>query len=381
MKFEVAIYPPHGGVDNPYLRLISDALMRTGLCIGVNDFSFRFLVSRRGVKKIVHLQWAPAISRSRFAKGLKGDFYWMRENARVFVALASVWLAKIVSRATVVWTIHDAPVFDVHPTLMRLLRACHFWLADGYVIHAESARDDIPGRWRGKPCVFLPRPNGIRVYGPIADHRQSIRMRRYLGLPEHSTVFLVFGWIRMYKNIDRIIESFRSVSTRHRNAYVVVAGAHYDESAVRNLLHAHASVPNVIPLIRNIPDHYVASLLGAADYVVVGQERGYTSGVMFTAMSYKKPVIVRDWGAAPAHIRDGKNGFLFEWDNLPAIFGRAIAIKKSPLAYRRMCGAAYRTMLPLTWDRFAHSLISFYRTPHAVRRGVRADSGTAADVA
>jgi glycosyltransferase involved in cell wall biosynthesis len=369
-RFSLAMFPSPKKSVNPYLQRFADAMEKKTELHWEGLLSRPFLFQKEGVKRIVHLQWIEAVSMESVLGWMKGENNkkkakrrWIMFHVRYFFLLLLIFSAKMLRRIKVVWTIHDAPRLDVHPLLMAILRKIYFFLADAYVVHAESAKHDIPRRYRIKPVIFLHRPNFIGEYGPIASKEESERMREKLGLPKDSIVFLAFGYLRTYKNIEFIVDAFHEYKEKNQSpkAYLLITGKTFDQSVTDEILHIVSDANDIIFQSGLVPDEEVRLLLGAVDYVIIGQERGYTSGVMFLAMSYCRPVLIRDWGAAPLYIRDGINGFFFDWNTLPRVLEKAIVTRKNKVLYEKMCLDAIATMKPLTWERMAAQLIPYYR--------------------
>jgi glycosyltransferase involved in cell wall biosynthesis len=370
-KFHVWIHPSPRGSLNPYLELLADnlkahpAVYRADFIDILRPFCPE-LFSRNPHKKLVHLQWIPTMPRSRqvrlFKNKFRGTKRWLRLYANVIIILAVIFLAKILRRTNVVWTIHNASIVETHPMLMRFLRGLHFFLSDGYVIQAETARRDIPRRYAGKPVAFCHRPNFIGYYGPPASSRSTLALRRELGIAADAVVFLVLGLLRTHKNIEDIVEAFQEMSVADStNIVLLIAGEAYDLATEDNIRSQIVGSSDIIIWPQRIPDEKMAVFLGSADYIVIGHERGYTSAVMFLAMSYSRPALIREWGAALHYIRNGENGFFFDWNTLPAVFEKAVRLRKEEKAYRRMCDAALAAMRPLTWEKYTEALVSFYR--------------------
>jgi glycosyltransferase involved in cell wall biosynthesis len=369
-KINVYIYPPPEGAKNPYLYSFLKYMSTHPLVEKASPFSINTPIDHKK-KNIIHLQWIPAMSLSRFKLSFKNEHRaikeWIIRHCKYLALLFRILLLKIFYGIKVVWTIHDAPRLDVHPTIMKILRAIHFFISDAYVVHAKSAINDIPRRYLYKPIIFCDRPNFIGQYGPEANEIEKDTMRQKLGLLSSDITFLVFGHMRKYKNLSYIVDAFyefHEFSKIRKGVKLLVMGEIFDKEVwdeiSKKVKNSNCDCIILKPGI--VPDEDIRLIFGISDFVIIGQERGYTSAVMFLAMSYSKPVLIRDWGAALHYIKDGKNGFFFNWNTLPAVLEKAVHMRKDEAAYQRICNSALETMRPLTWHNMIECLIPFYKT-------------------
>ncbi len=363
-KIFVLLYPDvNTSFSNPYIAMLAKYLSLREDIVGVGTLSFKTIFSHLRSNCIIHFQWIPV---PEYPK-IKG--FSVRERVRLFyihiaylTLLFLVYIRKLIFPTRVIWTLHDrAKGYYIRPALMGVFRILHFHIADGYIMHADEARNDIPILYKKKPMLFCDRPNFIGQYGPIALPEELSGLRQKLGVEEDAVLFLLFGRIRRYKNIEKIIQAFCSARFS-KKARLLIVGAIHDKDAFESIKKLIEKKRDIVLLPEIVPAAYIRLLFGIADYVLIAQERGYTSGVMFTAMSYAKPVIILRWAAALQYVRHGKNGFLFDWKDLPRVLEIASQHRNDIDRYNRMCKAALETMKPLTWEKTVEKITSFYHS-------------------
>ena len=152
---------------------------------------------------------------------------------------------------------------------------------------------------------MIPHGSYVGVYPP---GRPRAEVRRSLGLDEQTRVFLSFGHLRGYKDLDVLFDAFAQVA--RPDVALVVAGLAHDPALRARLDEAAARDSRVVLLARFVPDEEVAELFGAADAAVFPRHDGGTSGSLLLALSLGVPAVAADAGAGTELLADG-GGWLF----------------------------------------------------------------------
>jgi glycosyltransferase involved in cell wall biosynthesis len=152
----------------------------------------------------------------------------------------------------------------------------------------------------------VPHGSYIGVYPEGLPRRE---VRRALGVPQESFVFLCFGELRAYKEIDVLLEAFSELSLPH--ARLVVAGNPKIGGVASAVRAAYADNPRVISLLEFVPEGQVAELFHASDAAVLPRGDGGTSGSLVLALSLGLPVVATDVPTIRELTRDGEAGWLF----------------------------------------------------------------------
>jgi len=167
-------------------------------------------------------------------------------------------------------------------------------------------------------------PGKNHYYAPLAlkDFGSS------LAVPPSNTIkFLFFGYIRDYKRLDLLLNSFRELyDSGIQNIQLCIAGQCDDWQHYQSLIGLHS---NITTRIEVIPNTDIPDLISSCHYLILPYQDGAQSGVLPLAYQYNKPVIASDINAFKQFIIDGYNGFLFEsgsQDSLTSVMKKVISM-------------------------------------------------------
>jgi glycosyltransferase involved in cell wall biosynthesis len=267
---------------NPYTSLLYEAVQDLG--VSVEDFSGARALE--GGHDLWHLHWPD-------------DFlsYASPWTALAYVAAELLLMAQARARGVrIVWTIHDlGPHESPHPWLERLFWPLFLPMIDGYITLSEHARDAARRRFpalRAVPGRVVPHGHYRPAY-PSPPPRTEARDE--WGLPSGAPVLVHVGRIRPYKNVERLVTAFRRLESD--TARLVVAGNPAREALANRIRQAAGADPRVQLALRFLPEEEMASVLSAADLVVLPYDDILHSGTALLALSFNRPVLVPAEGA------------------------------------------------------------------------------------
>lgn len=143
------------------------------------------------------------------------------------------------------------------------------------------------------------------------------------GAPKHELkhgnkkVFLFFGKVyRTLKRFDLLLDAFLSLDEEHSSkAELWVYGKCDGEERTKyeQLIEGH---DNIKTLFDFVPDELIPDLFSSASYLVQPYQKITQSGPTMIAFKYNLPVIGSNIDGFKERIEDGKNGYLFEVDNV-----------------------------------------------------------------
>lgn len=288
---------------NPYLRLFYGALAAEGFeLVDRPRLSLRSLWASRSHTRFLHFHWP------------EGQYRFGRGPARIRPLCSWLKLAVFAIRLAatrllgyrLVWTVHQLHPHESSPALDRrgarlLASACDLLLAhDGWTGH------QVASSVRSKAIAIVPHGSYIGVY-PTGRPRDDVR--RELGLPGQSFVFLCFGELRGYKGIELLLTAFSSVSSPQ--VRLVVAGNVKDERSGAGVRAAAAADERVVPVPGFVPEARVTELFGACDAAVLPRSEPGTSGSLVLALSLGLPVVAADVQTVREVAGDVEAGWLF----------------------------------------------------------------------
>jgi beta-1,4-mannosyltransferase len=340
---------------NPYLRLLYGHLAEHGFdTVQAPVFSLQWLWRTRSAVGFLHFHWP------------EGLYRYERGAARLRPLLSRVKLALFASRLAaarvlgyrLVWTVHQVFPHESSDRALdrrgaRLLgRACHLLIAhDDWT--AAHARAELTSH--AKRIAVVPHGSYIGAY-PEGRPRREVRNK--LGLPEDSFVFLCFGELRAYKEVELLLAAFSSASLP--NARLVVAGNVKSlrvGSAVRD-----ASTKNyrVLILPGFLPEEHVAELYRACDAAVLPRGEPGTSGSLVLALSMGLPVVAADVPTVLELTRDGDAGWLFRPHDVLSLAAALERASSDPSEARQRGQRAFEIADKLRWTGIARDLANLF---------------------
>jgi glycosyltransferase involved in cell wall biosynthesis len=336
--------------QNPYQRLLYGELETYGMMLATEPrFRCVSLWKARRERGVLHFHWPQPYYRFQGQpRCLRRPLSWLRLGL-FFMRLR--W-ARLLGYS-LVWTIHQVYPHEFHERLDRvgalaLAHACHALVANDRST-ADNARDELGSRIQ--TIEIIPQGPYIGVY---PEGRPRDVVRNELGFSKDAFVFLSFGNIRRYKQLDLLLEGFSSAAIP--NSALLIAGVPMDEASERALCVAEAKDDRIKIHLSFVPDERVAELFGACDVAVFARGDGGTSAAIVLALSLGVPVIAADVPAYRELIGAGSAGWLFE-AGVAASLREALEIAATSVESVRTDGKfeAVRRVETLSWASSAQS--------------------------
>jgi beta-1,4-mannosyltransferase len=235
--------------------------------VEVRTFSWaRAFLSRYDV---LHVHWPEYVMRHR-----------KRFNARVKRALFALLMARTtVLRTPTVWTVHNVRPHEQGPRGEQLLLDIWSRRATRRVYMYESA---LPSP-RERRDVCIPRGDYEPMYGTIRERGPRV--------PPSPGKLLLFGVLRPYKGIERLIDAVREADDE--GLELLVTGGVFRESYGRELLRAN-DAKNVTVRIQVLSDEELAEVIQHSAIVVLPYRDMYNSGAALLSLTLRRPILVPD---------------------------------------------------------------------------------------
>lgn len=254
--------------------------------------------------------------KSIFSKSVILHYHWLectdlKSLSGMVYKLICIFLYKATG-GTLVWTVHNKAPHDKKFT--KLNYKIQSWMAskaDLIHVHCESAIDEI--------CSYYDQPaSKFRV----VDHPsfpsknisreisiERLNYKRDLFLERDDTIFLMFGNISSYKQIEKVCEMFTDMPSRKK--LLIVGPVKKGQMSNFNTIKKIAKTRNNILLIPHfIPEDMVPFYMNAADCVVFNYREILTSGGVELARSFNRPILAPEMGCLSD--TNDKNVTLFE---------------------------------------------------------------------
>jgi beta-1,4-mannosyltransferase len=355
--------PRHGRIAclstaprNPYLRLLYEVLAAEGFdLVEQPRLSLRWLWRSRSSARFLHFHWPE--SQYRFGRGpVRLRPLLSRLKLAVF---ASRLAAARLLRYRLVWTVHQVYPHesldrDVDRHGSRLLaRAC-----DLLVAHDHWTAEEIASKLPRRPKAIAVVPHGSYI-GVYPEGRPRDDVRRDLGLPQDSFLFLCFGELRGYKEIELLLAAFSSVS--QPSARLVVAGNVKDARIGATVRAAAETDARIVTVPGFIPEARVAELFHACDAAVLPRGEPGTSGSLILALSLGLPVVAGNVPTVRELTGDGRAGWLFQPHDASSLRVALESAAADPTEARGRSSRAREIAEGLRWTDTARELAALLR--------------------
>lgn len=245
----------------------------------------------------------------------------------------------------------------LHVRLARSVYRCF----DAIFFHGAGHRDRFLRLFGEPPGTVELIPHGNESL--LADGGSG-DLRRHYGLDPDQPTALFFGDIRPSKGVPTLIEAFADARAE-LDAALVVAGRPREGMDVAGLRRLAADLgvsDSVVVDPRYVPLREVGPLMRTGDVVVLPYRSGTASGVLQTAYTFARPVIVSDVGALAEAVDEGVTGLVVPPGDRPAL-ARSLVKLLGDRAEARAMGEAGRRAAEerFAWSPIGSTVMAVYR--------------------
>lgn len=269
----VIVYPNPAKVGTPYFDGITEP---------TDDYEFVPWSPRRAFRgryDLVHIHWPESV--------------WGKESLVAGLVRGTILLALLTGarlrHKPVVYTLHNLEPHEIpHPTLDRIMQAAFERTVSRVQVLSDHGALEVETRLGGKVPSDL-----VRIGVEPSNH---IRNPGLQAGPVGR--ILHFGFIREYKDVPLLIETFRSVQTNEAWRLSVVGNV--ATSALRESIEGAArGADNVSLRLEFIAESDIPGIHAGACLVVLPYRRIENSSSILTALEYSVPVLAPRLGALP----------------------------------------------------------------------------------
>jgi glycosyltransferase involved in cell wall biosynthesis len=150
------------------------------------------------------------------------------------------------------------------------------------------------------------------MFGSAIDKKVA---KEQLGLDADTHYLLFFGFIRKYKGLNLLLDSFAQLDRQKLKVKLIIAGEFYEPSEPYLAQIKQLGLEQDVVLKTDfIPNPEVAAYFSASDMVVQTYISATQSGVTQIAYYYNKPMLVTDVGGLAELVPHGKVGYVCKQD-------------------------------------------------------------------
>jgi glycosyltransferase involved in cell wall biosynthesis len=206
-----------------------------------------------------------------------------------------------------VWSVHNKlPPDCKHKWLHKKVRKWLAQKADRLVVECESVIDDLSDFFDVSPEKFWvwPHPGYPPQLMPRAAAIEAINHRYQVQIKIQDRLFLMFGHISSYKQIDKVCTIFKK-EPYHKKLLVVGPVKQGQMSYYKKIRKIARRQENILLIPQFIKEDHVPEFMNASDYLLFNYRDVLTSGGVPLAKSYDKTIILPQKGCLKE--QEGKN--------------------------------------------------------------------------
>lgn len=229
---------------------------------------------------------------------------WRERPAVVHVQWLRVWHLDWLFMRWCQWcgcrVVHT--VHNVVPHVERPSDKAHYQKyyaqADALIVHNENTRQQLVRDMHiGAEKVSVIAHGAMRF--PVCEEevmQQAERFRREFSLENRPVIFSALGVQKPYKGIEEVIEAWATTPALHQSAqcHLLIAGRSHGIDYSRL-----AGLPNVTIIDRMLTDVEFEALLSLTTVALLSYRRISQSGLLFSCINRRVPVLVTDVGGLP----------------------------------------------------------------------------------
>ncbi len=354
---ETTVLFTSGGSDNPYHRLLFDALEDNGV-EPIQEPHPIFLPLTRAVFRnedidAIHMDWL-------YSFFMVFEFTPSTILNSIITVGRAAWfcvdllLVKMLG-VQLVWTVHNKYHHEryYHRT-ERVLNVVFANLVDRLTVKCESAKETISDiYWVRDDSKIAVIPDGhyMDAY-PNKVGREEARSWLNVG---DKFVYLYFGKIRPYKGVEQLIEAFQSVDDQEATLWVV--GNPKTEKLEADIRSLAEQDERIHTRFQYIPEEEVQYYMNAADVLVFPYREILNSGSVYLGLSFGKLIVAPEMGCIPS-VLPAEHNLLYDPHIKTAL--RDTVIKAKDEVNRNAGKANRRTAKNHSWNLAAQSYKNKY---------------------
>jgi glycosyltransferase involved in cell wall biosynthesis len=234
---------------------------------------------------------------------------------------------------------------------------------DVIFVHNQFVRDKLvamrgvdPGR------IHLIAHGEGSIFGLLDESLDREVAERY-GLAPEDRLILMFGEIRSSKGSDDLLHAaaLLPLDLHAKTLVAGLVGREVDPAWLPTLVGDLALGDRVILDFRYVPTGEVAALMRRAAVVAFPYRSATQSGVLATAVTFGKPVVVSSVGGLPDVVIDGGNGLVVPPADPPALADALSRILGDPELAAAMSEASVRMRERYSWSNVAANMLGALR--------------------
>jgi D-inositol-3-phosphate glycosyltransferase len=180
---------------------------------------------------------------------------------------------------------------------------------DAFLSMSKEVQQQAQALQPNKKVAYVAHP----MYDMFGSAQIKSHAKEKLGLEPKTNYLLFFGFIRKYKGLSLLLDSFALVDRKALNLKLIIAGEFYeDDTPYLAQIETLGLKDDVVLRTDFIPNPEVSTYFSASDLVVQTYLNATQSGVTQIAYYYNKPMLVTNVGGLAELVPHNKVGYVCE---------------------------------------------------------------------
>lgn len=178
-----------------------------------------------------------------------------------------------------------------------------------------------------------------------------------IGLKKNNMTFLFYGYLKPYKGLDMLKETFCRVKEVSNNFALIIAGAGTDPN-----LDFFKSQSNCKVMNHFLTDEEMLQLNEISDVVLLPYKSASQSGIIPVSFMFGNPVIATNVGAMPEYIKNGENGIIVPKNDANAFADAMLKLLRDDFLseHLRQGAKKFGHGDKFDWNNIAKETLTFY---------------------
>lgn len=327
---------------NPFQALLYKHAIDAGFVpVGLTDWSEveSLRVARQvGSRAALHLHWT-----SRVLAPAENEADAERRADAFIANLKSLSGAGV----RIVWTVHNVlPHQCVYPSVEARMRSALIDVADVVHVMAEETASATANHYTIPPAktIHVPHPSYVGAY---PSHLDRDILRFEMGYDRNDLVLGMVGSIQLYKGIPELIDVTKRLVSSDPDLRVIVAGIVGRDPGSADLVAQLEREVHIEVLPRRLSDIEMASIVTAADAIVLPYRSSLNSGAALLGLSFGTPIVAPRTGSFTSIIEAGM-GVGYDLDDVHGLERALSSVRSLTVGFDRQ--AALEAMSEISGD-------------------------------
>lgn len=283
-KIRIGFFPYTGGL-NPYIDILREELDKSGNFIVLPFYIsiYSALISSKNYD-VVYLNWY---------ENIQGKCV-LRTVISAIKRILILWILKMNKCKIIVFIHNRLPHNARNIKIIKMYEKIIYLMADRLAI-LSSGTKNVVEEILGRTFFSKIRSKFFWVHEPTyvgSYPEKNYDYRNEWGIKEDKFIYLFFGSIEPYKNIELALKVANQIVSENRDAYFVFYGAS-DEAYFKRLSYQISDQRRILLIPRKVENEKMTSLIRSSNVVIMplNIESSINSGTCFLSLCYSRNII------------------------------------------------------------------------------------------